>query len=154
MNGEPFYKNNGMTPTLEDMIKNINTFEEFEEKFSDEFLKDDDRIGNYLNELMWKYDKDNATISKKAGLDRSYVGNIIRGKKNNPQRDALIAICLAIGTTVEEVQYLLRYAGQAPLYVRRKRDVVIWFGFMKHKDIMEVDEDLYARGYKTFLKAE
>ena len=154
MNGEPFYKNNGMTPTLEDMIKNINTFKEFEEKFSDEFLKDDDRIGNYLNELMWKYDKDNATISKKAGLDRSYVGNIIRGKKNNPQRDALIAICLAIGTTVEEVQYLLRYAGQAPLYVRRKRDVVIWFGFMKHKDIMEVDEDLYARGYKTFLKAE
>ena len=154
MNGEPFYKNNGMTPTLEDMIKNINTFEEFEEKFSDEFLKDDDRIGNYLNELMWKYDKDNATISKKAGLDRSYVGNIIRGKKNNPQRDALIAICLAIGTTVEEVQYLLRYAGQAPLYVRRKSDVVIWFGFMKHKDIMEVDEDLYARGYKTFLKAE
>ena len=154
MNGEPFYKNNGMTPTLEDMIKNINTFEEFEEKFSVEFLKYDDLIGNYLNELMWKYDKDNATISKKAGLDRSYVGNIIRGKKNNPQRDALIAICLAIGTTVEEVQYLLRYAGQAPLYVRRKRDVVIWFGFMKHKDIMEVDEDLYARGYKTFLKAE
>jgi len=97
---------------------------------------------------------DQAYVSKLAGLDRSYVGNIVRGKKNNPSRDALIAICLVLRTTIDEVQYLLKYAGHAPLYVRRKRDVVIWFGFMKQKSIDEVDNDLYARGYKTFRKPE
>lgn len=141
-----------MSSTLEGMIKNIDTFDEFEKKFSDEFLADDDRVGNYLEKLIWKYDRDFSSVSYKAGLDRSYVGNIVRGKKNNPGRDALIAICLEIGTTVDEVQYLLKYAGHAPLYVRRKRDVIIWFGFIKHKELREVDYDLYTRGYKTFLK--
>lgn len=149
---ETFYINNNMTPRLEDLIRTMNTFEEFEAKFTDEFLADDDRIGNYLQDLVWKYNMDMATISKVAGLDRSYVGNIIRGKKNNPGRDALIAICLTMGTTLEEVQYLLKYAGHAPLYVRRKRDVVIWFGFMKQKSLDDVDTDLYNRRYKTLRK--
>lgn len=151
---EVFYINNKMTPTLEGLIQNIDTFDEFEKKFSDEMLADDDRVGNYLRELLWKYNVDYAAISSKAGLHRSYVGNIVNGKKNNPQRDAIIAICLAIGTTIEEVQYLLKYAGHAPLYVRRKRDVIIWFGFVKGKSIDDVDIDLYNRGYKTFLKED
>lgn len=151
---EVFYINNKMTPTLESLIQNIDTFDEFEKKFSDEMLADDDRVGNYLRELLWKYNVDYSAISRKAGLHRSYVGNIVNGKKNNPQRDAIIAICLAIGTTIEEVQYLLKYAGHAPLYVRRKRDVIIWFGFVKGKSIDDVDIDLYNRGYKTFLKED
>ena len=73
-------------------------------------------------------------------------------KEKNPSRDALLSICLAIGTELEEAQYLLKYAGQAPLYVRRKRDVVIWFGFMKHMSLDEVDEKLIKRGYKPLLK--
>lgn len=151
---DTFYINNKMTPRLEELIETISSFEAFEEKFSAEFLNEDARVGNYLDQLLWKYNKDAATISKHAGLDRSYVGNLIRGKKNNPGRDALIGICLAIGTTVEEVQYLLKYAGHAPLYVRRKRDVIIWFGFMKKKSIYDVDLDLESRGYKTFHKPE
>ena len=150
---DTFYINNKMTPTLEMLIESVDTFEEFEAKFSDEFLADDDRIGNYLGQLLNKYGRDHATISREAGLDRSYVGNIVRGKKNNPSRNAVIAICLTIGTTVEEVQYLLKYAGHAPLYVRRKRDVIIWFGFMKCKSLDEVDSDLLARGYKPIFKA-
>lgn len=149
---EVFYINNKMTPRLEDLIQKMNTFEEFEQKFSDEFLADDDRVGNYLQELMWKYQKDAATVSENAQLARSYVGNIMRGKKNNPSRDALISICLTIGTTIDEVQYLLKYAGHAPLYVRRKRDVIIWFGFMKHRKFCDVDADLHKRGYKTLQR--
>ena len=154
MNKEPFYINNKMTPTLEMQIVDMDTFEEFEAEFSDEFLADDDRVGNYLDQLLWHYKKDSATVSREAGLDRSYVGNIVRGKKNNPSRNALLAICLTIGTTVEEAQYLLKYAGHAPLYVRRKRDVIIWFGFMKKKSLDEVDVDLIARGYPTVFKSK
>ena len=147
-----FYKNNRYTLPLEEMIKNVNTLEEFEEMFPDEFLDEDTQIGSYLESLLWKYDKDNATVSRDACLDKSYVGNIVRGKKNNPGRDALISICLAIGTTVEEVQYLLKYAGHSPLYARRKRDVIIWFGFMKHKAFNDVNTDLHNRGFKPLTK--
>ncbi len=152
-NKEYFFNNNQMTLRLEHLISRINSLEEFEAKFPPEFLDDDRHIGDYLGRLLDLYDKKASVISQEAMLAHSYVGNIINGKKRNPSRNALISICLAIGTTVEEVQYLLKYAGQAPLYVRRKRDVVIWFGFMKHMSLDEVDLKLTERGYRSLVKS-
>jgi hypothetical protein len=152
MRKESFYNGNRMTVTLEMMMDTIDSLEAFEKRFPSEFLANDDHVGEYLQSLLWKYDQKASVVSTNAMLAASYVGNIINGKKRNPSRDALISICFAIGTTVEEVQYLLRYAGQAPLYVRRRRDVVIWFGFMKQMRLDEVDEKLRERGLKPLIK--
>ena len=138
--------------TLEDMIRYVDSLEEFEAKFSSEFLANDDHIGNYLAQLLWEYDKKASVVSQDAMLTHSYVGNIINGKKTNPSRDVLISICFAIGTSFDEAQYLLRYAGHAPLYVRRKRDVIIWFGFMKGQSLEDVDDCLIERGFKPLVK--
>ena len=62
------------------------------------------------------------------------------------------SICLTIGTTVEEVQYILKHADQTPQYVRRIRDVVIWFGFMKHMTLDEVDGKLRDRGFRPLIR--
>ena len=153
MREDSFYLNNHMTAELEFFITKINTLEEFEKRFPPEFLDDDHHVGIYLEKLLNKYDKKASVVSVEAMLASSYVGNIINGKKLNPSRDALIAICFAIGTELEEAQYLLKYAGHAPLYVRRKRDVIIWFGFMKHMSLDEVDEKLTQRKYKTLGKS-
>ena len=147
-----FYISNRRTVSLEMMAYRCETYDDFEKLVSDELLEEGCPIGIYLQELLWKYDKAAASVSLEAGLARSYVGNIINGKKNNPGRDALISICLAIGTDLNEVQYLLRYGGHAPLYVRRRRDVVIWFGFRKKRTLMQVDEDLYNHGFRTLMK--
>ena len=152
MKEEVFYRNNRMTASLEHFINNYKTFEEFERHWSDELLKEDTRIGEYLEDLLIKYDKAAAAVSKDAGLAFAYVGNIINGKKNNPSRNVLISICFAIGTTFEEAQYLLKYAGHAPLYVRRKRDVVIWFGLMKHQDLQTVNDLLVERGMQPLIR--
>lgn len=152
MNNEFFFRNNRMSVILEYSLPYCDSIEEFEKRFPEEFLKDDSRVGDYLEELLSKYDKRASAISEKAGLATAYVGLIINGKKNNPSRDALISICLAIGTTFEEVQYLLKYAGHAPLYVRRKRDVVIWFGFAKGQDIHTVNGNLIERGMRPLIK--
>ena len=152
MQNDFFYLTNRMTIILEGMIEQMKSLEEFEKEFPAEFLANDDHVGNYLGDLLWKYDQKASVVSQNAMLTHSYVGNIVNGKKRNPSRDALISICLAIGTTVEEVQYLLKYAGQAPLYVRRKRDVVIWFGFMKKMSLDEVDEKLRERGFKPLIR--
>ena len=152
MRKESFYNGNRMTVTLEMMMDTIDSLEAFEKRFPSEFLANDDHVGEYLQSLLWKYDQKASVVSTNAMLAASYVGNIINGKKRNPSRDALISICFAIGTTVEEVQYLLRYAGLAPLYVRRRRDVVIWFGFMKQMRLDEVDEKLRERGLKPLIK--
>ena len=149
---EYFYRNNRMTVILELSLDHCETFEDFEKLYSDELLNEDTQVGNYLWELLDKYDKKAAAVSKDAGLAFSYVGNIINGKKSNPSRNVLISICFALGATFEETQYLLKYAGHAPLYVRRKRDVIIWFGLMKRQDIYTVNAELIERGLKPLIK--
>lgn len=140
------------TMTLEGAIRNIDTFEDFEEMFTGDFLDDDKQVCYYLSKLVNKYNGVCTAVSLKAGYAVAYLGNIINGVKNNPSRNVLISVCLALGTTVEEVQQLLKYAGHAPLYVRRKRDVIIWFGFMKGMSPDEVDELLSQRGYASITK--
>ena len=152
MNPDYFYINNHMTVPLEHFLKSCETYEDFEKRFSDELLNEDGRIGMYLSSLLYKYDKKASVVSFDAHLNPSYVGNIINGKKNNPSRDALICICFALGADEEELQYLLKYAGHAPLYVRRKRDVIIWFGIKKKESIEMVNDNLIERGLKPLYK--
>lgn len=148
-----FYSNRKIESIkLEYMLSEYNTYEEFTKNFPDEFLNEDSRVGDYLRELLDDYDKKASVVSFDAHLAHSYVGNIVNGKKSNPSRDALINICLAIGTTLEQAQYLLKYAGHAPLYVRRKRDVVIWFGLMKKEEIETVNQNLLNQGLKPLYK--
>lgn len=149
---EPFYRNNKMTMLLEEMIAKCSSLEEFEKLYPEEFLKEDSRLQDYLMELLIIYNGKASRISEAAGCASGYVGHLINGRVKNPSRNVLISICLALGTTVEEVQYLLKYAGHQPLYVRRKRDVIIWYGFMKKKTPAEVNDNLYQRGYPLLYK--
>ncbi len=149
---ERFFVSKYESIQLERAITEDMTLEKFEKLFPPEFLDDDRHVGNWLEGLLNDYNKKASVVSEEAGLATSYVGHIINGRKRNPSRDALIAICLAIGTNLKEVQDLLKYAGQAPLYVRRRRDVVIWFGFMKKMSLDEVDENLTKRGYRPLVK--
>ena len=152
MNPDYFYINNHMTVPLEHFLKSCETYEDFEKRFSDELLNEDGRIGMYLSSLLNKYDQKASVVSFDAHLNPSYVGNIMNGKKNNPSRDALICICFALGASEEELQYLLKYAGHAPLYVRRKRDVIIWFGIKKKESLEMVNDNLIERGLKLLYK--
>ena len=65
---------------------------------------------------------------------------------------ALICICFALGANEEELQYLLKYTGHSPLYVRRKRDVIIWFGLKKGETLETVNENLLCRGLQPLFK--
>lgn len=149
---EIFYQNKHETISLERYMDHCDSLEEFENHWSEDLLNEDVRVGYYLESLLVKYDKRAAAVSKDAGLAFAYVGNIINGKKNNPSRNVLISICFAIGTTFEEAQYLLKYAGHAPLYVRRKRDVIIWFGFKKKQDLHTVNDALVERGLQPLVR--
>ena len=64
----------------------------------------------------------------------------------------MILKAFALGATAEELQYLLKYAGHAQLYVRRKRDVIIWFGIKKKESLEMVNDNLIERGLKPLYK--
>lgn len=147
-----FYRGKYESITLESILVGCKDFDEFERVCSDDLRMADRRVGVYLAKLLDKYDKKASVVSVETGRSSSYVGNIINGINNNPSRDLLISICLYIGANVEETQYLLKYAGHAPLYVRKKRDVIVWFGLTKGEDLDTVNENLTRRGLSPLYK--
>ncbi len=152
MGKDYFYMNNKSTLTLEHIMTLCHDYDEFEKYCSEDMLNDDCKIGHYLFELLIKYNKKAHIVSTDAYLASGYVGNIINHKRTRPSRDVLIRICLTLNTTVEETQKLLRYAGHSPLYVRRKRDVMIWFGLMKGQSLDEVNDNIIKRGLHPLYK--
>lgn len=147
-----FFQHNHSSVLIESELDRIDTFEEFEKRFSDEMLNEDAQIRNCIGKLLIKHNIGAATLSKKAGLSVGYVGLLQNGKKTNPSRDILLKICIACNATIDETQELLKVAGCQPLYVRRKRDVIIWFGLKKGYNIADIDDELYSHNLKTLNK--
>lgn len=54
---DSFYINNHMTASLEYSLQTCDTYEDFEKNFSTEFLDEDGRVGMYLENLLYKYDR-------------------------------------------------------------------------------------------------
>lgn len=80
-------------------------------------------------------------------------GAIINGKRN-ATRDMLIRVAIAIGATAEETDYLLKYSGYNPLYVRNKRDVIIWYGISKKEELSVINANIKKRGLEPLYEDE
>lgn len=85
-------------------------------------------------------------------MSTGYLGLIINGK--NATRDMLIRVAIAIGATAEETDYLLKYSGYNPLYVRNKRDVIIWYGISKKEKLSIINTNIKKRGLEPLYGDE
>ena len=74
--------------TLESALHRIDTFEEFEDKFSDDFLSEDLRLQDYLSELVFILDKSGSMH----GLEADTVGgfNSMIEKQKGEEGDAFV----------------------------------------------------------------
>ena len=147
---ELFFQSNKTSMMLEHILNDCKNFDEFEEMCSDDMLNSDFRMNIYLLRLLNKYDKKTSVVSMDAKMSPGYLGLIVNGKKH-PTRDMLIKVALAIGASVDETQYLMKYAGYAPLYVRDKRDVIIWFGLSKGESLDTVNDNLIKRNLEPLF---
>ena len=145
MPDEVFFRSDRTSVTLESLLWQCGSYDEFEKQCSDDMLNSDCRTSIYLMKLLEKYGKKISEVSEDAEMSAGYFGLIVNGKRN-PTRDMLIRAAIAIGATVEETQYLLKYSGYAPLYVREKRDVIIWYGISKKEELMVINENIISRG--------
>ncbi len=106
------------------------------------------QVKEYLNEVLEKKGLKRADVVKNSGLDRSYVYHIFSGERENPSRNKMLAICIAMDLTTEETQRLLRALTLPILYPRNQRDSIILFGLNHHLSVMEVNEHLYELSFE------
>lgn len=152
--GNLFYEHKYQSMDIARHIKHIKTFEEFERIYTDELIDGNILLGRYLDALLKRHGFTASSVSTKIGYDASYLRKMIKNKRENPDRDILLATCVTIGATVEETQVLLRYAGVQPLYARRKRDAIIWFALLKGETLESLDRFLDKNEYKMLKKNE
>ena len=144
MSNEVFFESNKTSIMLEGLLRQCESFDQFEQICSDDMLNSDCRTSIYLMRLLDKYGWKTSAASEAAEMSTGYLGLIINGK--NATRDMLIRVAIAIGATAEETDYLLKYSGYNPLYVRNKRDVIIWYGISKKEKLSIINTNIKKRG--------
>jgi len=106
------------------------------------------KVGEYIKDVLnSRNEKINILeIADLTGISKSYLYQIIPARntppktmKNNPSRNMLIAVALALRFSLDETQHLLKYAGEAELYPRSNFDAVIIFALEKKYSLVETN---------------
>ena len=106
-------------------------------------------LNEYLKKILSEKNLKLKELIKRSGLNREYVYHIFSGAKKNPSRPKILALAIAMGLNLEEIQYLLRYARAGLLYPRNQWDAVIISAVEQKLDVMQTNELLHRLGEKT-----
>ena len=109
-------------------------------------------LNEYLTKLLKSKKVELKDLAKNCNLAKSYLYNLFSGQRQNPSREKVLAIGIALELDLEEVQYLLRYAKQSPLYPRDAWDSVIISAIEQKLNVFQTNELLEQCGEKNFLE--
>ena len=96
-------------------------------------------IGSVLNTYMGKRDISTAALFERAGLNRTYGFRVMNGQRI-PSRDVLLRLAFVLQLDIEQTQYLLKCAEEAPLSGRRQRDIVLLKLLHEKVDLMDAED--------------
>lgn len=102
----------------------------------------EESISEMLKKYMEEKGVSRADVIAGSGLNDIYAHQILAGKRR-PSRDKLLCLCFGLGLSAEEVQNMLRDCGYVPLYVKKRRDIIILYAFIKSMSLIELNELLY-----------
>lgn len=110
----------------------------------------DGQLTELLAEVYHRRHISKAALARRAGMSEVYLHQVFSGRRM-PSRDRLLCLCLAMGTTLEEAQQLLRRTAYAQLYPRLQRDAILIHGLVHGRSPVQVNEALGAAGEKTLF---
>ena len=86
-------------------------------------------------------------IAIRSGMSQDYTYKLLRGDKKTTERDYILAICIAIGMNLAQVQHALRIYGMPTLNSADLRSHIIALAISEGKDIDEIDNWLEKSGF-------
>lgn len=130
---------------------------EFENKIkNDEEIDDDINYDKHeavavLNNLIEKSVYSKSMIGKLAGLDNYIYEMTSYSNNKNISRDKIIALLIVLKVELDLLQRILKAFGYSPLYVKKKRDLIIFRGITKAKTLHEIEENLDDNGFDLLI---
>ena len=103
----------------------------------------------YMQYLMNKYDVQANTIVRLSGLAKRSAYKVINGENKKPSKDRIYRVALSIGVSVEECDILFCLANAGGFFLQNPRDIILARGLIEKKNVIDVDIQLEAFGYKV-----
>ena len=79
---------------------------------------------DYFRSLEPVRGMDTSKLIQSSGLERSYYYQVMKGTRS-PGRDKVLRLCLAAGLDLKETTRALELSGNAVLYPRSRRDIIL-----------------------------
>jgi transcriptional regulator with XRE-family HTH domain len=129
-------------------LREDNDIKNYLQRNRDEFVRP---LSEYLENLLAQKHLSKQAVIEKSGVQREYAYHIFSGLKKNPSRPKILALAIAMGLSLKEIQYLLRYARQSPLYPRNPWDSIIISAVEQKLDVVQTNELLSRFGESLLI---
>lgn len=129
-------------------MKTIRDYERYRQKNTESFNNTYMRLDRALMSIIESKKLKKSTVLNRAGIVPSYGYQILDGRKQNPDRDKVIMLCIGMGLSHEETQNLLKVTGYSILHATNARDNFLIWAIDRHIKILEINIELQKLNLK------
>lgn len=136
------------TSNLARILSKIDSMNEMEQYLEIPQVADGFRsFPEYFQSLDAVKKMDRGDLIRNSGLERSYFYQVMKGTRS-PGRDKVLRLCLAAGLNLRETTRALELSGNALLYARNRRDIILTVAVNQMADVDDTNLLLFRYGEK------
>ena len=134
------------TSNLVRILSNIDSTKEMEQYMEIPKVADGFRsFPEYFQSLDKVKEMDRGELIRNSGLERSYFYQVMKGTRS-PGRDKVLRLCLAAGLNLRQTTRALELSGNAALYARNRRDIILTVAVNQMADVDDTNLLLFRYG--------
>ena len=134
------------TSNLARILSNIDSTKEMEQYMEIPKVADGFRsFPEYFQSLDKVKEMDRGELIRNSGLERSYFYQVMKGTRS-PGRDKVLRLCLAAGLNLRQTKRALELSGNAALYARNRRDIILTVAVNQMADVDDTNLLLFRYG--------
>lgn len=134
------------TSDLARILSNIDSTKEMEQYMEIPKVADGFRsFPEYFQSLDKVKEMDRGELIRNSGLERSYFYQVMKGTRS-PGRDKVLRLCLAAGLNLRQTTRALELSGNAALYARNRRDIILTVAVNQMADVDDTNLLLFKYG--------
>ena len=127
-------------------LSNIDSTKEMEQYMEIPKVADGFRsFPEYFQSLDKVKEMDRGELIRNSGLERSYFYQVMKGTRS-PGRDKVLRLCLAAGLNLRQTTRALELSGNAALYARNRRDIILTVAVNQMADVDDTNLLLFRYG--------
>ena len=99
----------------------------------------------YFRSLQKVQNTESSELIQKSGLERSYYYQVMKGSRST-SRDKVLRLCIAAGLDLRETTRALELSGNATLYPKNRRDIILTVAINQSASVDDTNLLLFKYG--------